>query len=169
MVNIRKKKRTFEKNCGSRNFSKKRNNPENRPEVRKNKSKNLSLKPKNGLPEFFVEAKLIFWIWILIFQVRKYQHYQNILKNDQHYFHFSRSFTKSEIYNIFYMVFIILLGSRWGSLFSMWDTGPVTQPSALGRSRIAALLFVPWCATEVRKKGLGSRPFSRTRDPFHSY
>ena len=27
----------------------------------------------NGLPEFFVEAKLIFWIWILIFQGRKYQ------------------------------------------------------------------------------------------------
>ena len=38
--------------------------------LRKNNSR--SLKSKNGLPEFFVEAKLIFWVWILIFRRQRY-------------------------------------------------------------------------------------------------
>ena len=37
------------------------------------KNETWSLKPENGLPEFLAEAKLIFWIRMLISRGRKYQ------------------------------------------------------------------------------------------------
>ena len=59
------------------------------------KNKKLSLGPKSGLPEFLVEAKLIFGIWILIFWG---QTYKILSKSDQkwpkRYFIFSEKLIK---------------------------------------------------------------------------
>ena len=43
-----------------------------RPDVRKTEHEKCEEKSENRLPEFLVEAKVMFWIWALIFQAQKY-------------------------------------------------------------------------------------------------
>ena len=73
------------------------------------KNGNWSSGPANGLPEIFLEASLILWIWIFIFGSKRYQilskHCQKVANNVFHFF--PKMFQNSKIFHIYIFLYFL--------------------------------------------------------------